>query len=112
MTVTNQFGTQSLNVGKADRLLVPTAKSLTGRRSRSPAPLDHFKCYRVSGARGPAHSQRRTDSSAAHVDIKKPLHLCAPANKNGEGIFDPTAHLLCYRARMLAPAFADLRLRR
>jgi hypothetical protein len=36
------------------------------------------------------------------VDIKKPLHLCAPVDKNGEGIVDDVHHLLCYQVRAVA----------
>jgi hypothetical protein len=37
------------------------------------------------------------------VDVKKPMYLCNPVNKNGE---DPTApnhsdHLLCYKAKQV-----------
>jgi hypothetical protein len=31
------------------------------------------------------------------VDIRKPRYLCAPADKNGEGISDPSAYLMCYQ---------------
>jgi hypothetical protein len=29
--------------------------------------------------------------------ILRPSHLCNPADKNGEGMIDPTAHLMCYK---------------
>lgn len=31
--------------------------------------------------------------------MKKPLRLCVAADKNGEGIVDPAAHLMCYQIR-------------
>jgi hypothetical protein len=31
------------------------------------------------------------------VDVKKPTHLCVPADKNGEGIPDLTQNLMCYK---------------
>jgi hypothetical protein len=31
--------------------------------------------------------------------LKKPRHLCNPVDKNNEGITNPTAHLLCYKAK-------------
>ncbi len=100
VVVTNQFGVLVVTVGKADRLLVPTAKSLVGYPGPLLTPLDHFKCYKVGNAkfRRPGISIE-TQFGAITVDIKKPTHLCAPVNKNGE---DPTApshpeHLLCYK---------------
>jgi hypothetical protein len=102
VTVTNQFGSLVVNVGKADRLLVPTAKSLTGTPDPLDDPLDHFKCYRVSGARfRQAGIGVETQFGSLTVDIKRPLHLCAPADKNGEDPSAPTHadHLLCYQVR-------------
>lgn len=32
-------------------------------------------------------------------DLVKPAHLCTPVDKNGEGIKNETAHLMCYSAR-------------
>ena len=78
------------------------AKSLTGPPPPLQDPLDHFKCYRVSRARfrSPGITVE-TQFGPLTVDIKKPLHLCAPVNKNGE---DPSApghpdHLMCYLVR-------------
>jgi hypothetical protein len=103
-TVTNQFGSLTLDVVKPDSLLVPTAKSLTSPPSRLEHPTDHFKCYTVKGA-----SFRRdavtvdTQFGPLTVDIKHPLHLCLPADKNGEGIINPDMSLLCYQARGSTP---------
>ena len=102
VTVTNQFGDLELTVGKADRMLIPTAKSLTGNPGPLGILLDHFKCYKVSQAKF-----RRmgigieTQFGPIIIDIKKPLHFCVPASKNGE---DPTApshteYLMCYQVR-------------
>jgi len=92
---------------KPDRLLVPTAKNLTG----PPAPLgstevDHYACYTVRLSAGapkwtPILGVRVDDQLTAGqrvVDLKKPSRLCVPANKNGEGMQDPDAHLMCYQA--------------
>jgi hypothetical protein len=37
------------------------------------------------------------------VELKKPVKLGVPTDKNDEGIFDPSAHLTCYSLR--APRF-------
>jgi hypothetical protein len=98
--VTNQFGNLVVTVSKPDRVLVPTAKSLAGLPPPLGNVIDHFKCYRVKYA-----SFTRTDVSVGtqfgtlDVDIKKPLHLCLPADKNGEGLIDPGHHLMCYLVR-------------
>jgi hypothetical protein len=100
VAVLNQFGTLVVTVGKADRLLVPTAKSLSAYPDPLATPLDHFKCYKVGSAKFRASGLTvETQFGPLVVDIKKPTHLCAPASKNGE---DPTApshseHLMCYQ---------------
>lgn len=112
LTVTNQFGTITLDAIRPDLLMVPTAKSLGG----PPAPLvpplvDHFMCYKVKRSRGtpkfvpqvaiPVVDQLETVT----LDASKPARLCVPANKNGE---DPSAPghplaLLCYKSRSRTP---------
>ena len=32
-------------------------------------------------------------------DLKRPRWLCAPADKNGEGILNAETHLICYQIR-------------
>jgi hypothetical protein len=113
--VVNQFGTVVLDTTKPDRLLVPAAKDLTD----PVAPLDpdghdvdHFRCYGVKMGKDqsfvPIPSVSLVDQFNAHVigtlgrpklfDLKKPARLCAPVDKNGEGIKDPGRSLLCYPA--------------
>lgn len=98
--VTNQFGDFAVNVGKPDRMLVPTSKSLVTTPDPLDLPLDHFKCYRLSGAKFRRNGIAiETQFGALTVDVKRPLHLCAPASKNGE---DPTApshsdYLMCFQ---------------
>jgi hypothetical protein len=100
VAVTNQFGTLMVDVVKPDRMLVPTAKSLTGTPPPLAVPIDHFKCYRVRG-KFRAMGLGVTDQfGGITVDLKKPLHLCLAANKNGEGVLDPNTHLLCYQVRI------------
>jgi cysteine-rich repeat protein len=90
-------------------LLVPTAKSLV---APPPPPLastvlDHFKCYRVRGARVRVPSvdvQTQFNPPPAppiKVSIKRPRDLCLPVDKRGEGINDPSHGLICYQVRTL-----------
>jgi hypothetical protein len=61
--------------------------------------LDHFKCYSVrapSNLRSPVVALRDQYSSTSAA-VGRPFMLCAPVDKNGEGVNDPTAHLTCYQ---------------
>jgi len=103
--VANQFGLLLLDVTRPERLLVPTAESLTGPPPVPVSPaIDHFTCYKVkrsSGARAfvPIHNVRLADQlSAAALTVGKPTRLCLPANKNNEtpGAETHGDRLLCY----------------
>jgi disintegrin len=107
LRVTNDLGEIRLDATKPDLLLVPVDKDLT---TDPPPPmtsaLDHFKCYKVKVSIGTPRfvstAVSMTDqftSPAKSFLLKKPRHLCNPVDKNGEGINNPTAHLLCYKAK-------------
>jgi hypothetical protein len=108
--VTNQLEEIRVDTVKPELLLVPTAKTLT--QPGPPPPnagdhaVDHYKCYRVRVTPGtPVPAQDRkvtvTDQFTAlkYLTLRKPRHLCLPVDKNGEGIKNPAAHLLCYAAK-------------
>jgi hypothetical protein len=74
-----------------------------------PAPeapaVDHFRCQKVKVAKG---SPFQAISQVSVVDqfeqpklfdLKKPTRLCSAVDKNGEGLVDPAALLLCYQAK-------------
>jgi len=107
--VTNQLGPLHVDTTRADLLLVPTAKSLTGPPG-PPNPssnVDHYKCYRVRVTPGTARFPRSVPVGVADqfgttqriMRLKHPRHLCTPVDKNGEGIKNPTGHLMCYIGR-------------
>jgi hypothetical protein len=106
LRVVNQFGVIFVDTIKAERLLVPTAKDHV---SQPPPPLDppvdHFKCYKVRVTPGTPKFQARQAvivdqfNQPKTFDVKKPTRLCNPVNKNGEGIQDPNAHLMCYQVK-------------
>jgi hypothetical protein len=105
--VTNPFGTITVKLTRPDRMLVPTAKSLTGTPAPLAAPIDHFKCYRVAGAKARIDDLTITDQfGTIGVDVKRPLHLCLAADKNDEGVPEPGAALLCYQVRGTPPSTA------
>jgi hypothetical protein len=105
--VTNQFHVTPLTLKtlKADRLFVPTLKDLQNPVGSPPNAashnVDHYKCYRVKASAfslisGVSVSDQFEDRK---YDLKKPRRLCNAVEKNGEGIKNADAHLLCYQAK-------------
>ena len=95
------FDPLTIDLIRPERLLVPTAKNV-GTQIPPPlaAPIDHYKCYRVRGTRTRVRGVSvETQFGPVTVDIKRPLHLCTPVDKNGEGIVDSVRHLMCYKVR-------------
>jgi hypothetical protein len=111
--VVNEFGTVFVDAFRADRLIVPTTKSLVATPPLLPSPVvDHFECYKSKVSKGapkfdaingvPLEDQFGTQT----VLVKKPSRFCTPVDVNGG---DPSApghpdHLMCYRIK--APRFA------
>lgn len=100
IAVTNQLGDFVVDVVRPDRLLVPTAKSLTGPPPAYAPAIDHYKCYDVAGVRYRASQVKIDDQfGTLNLDIKRPTHFCTPVSKNGGQIVDPVSRLLCYEVR-------------
>ena len=62
--------------------------------------LDHFKCYKARRTR------LRVDGIATEdqfgpglLDLKKPVNLCLATDKNGEGLVNQSAALMCYKVK-------------
>jgi len=110
--IVDQFNPTGLfvNARGSSHLLAPAAKSLTG-----PTPLptpaafvtDHFECYDIRVTRNTPKFVPQVGVSLGDqfgtmtVDVKKPVSLCNPVDKQGE---DPTApshidHLVCYKIK-------------
>lgn len=76
-----------------------------------PPPSNHFKCYKAKDLKNPAFTQIKDPGislidqfgSEANVGVLKPFLLCNPADKNGSGIGDPSAHLCCYKIKAQKP---------
>jgi len=100
--VANEFGTITVDLLTPQLLLLPTAKSLSG----PPPPLgddslDHFLCYQTRGGQNlVANVPIEDEFGTIIVDVKQPVRLCVPVDKNGEGIPDSTAYLMCYLVRI------------
>lgn len=66
---------------------------------------DHFFCYKTKAVKNstevftppPPVTLTTADLAAARFDVKKPLSLCLPAKKNGEGVTDEETHLEAYQ---------------
>jgi dipeptidyl aminopeptidase/acylaminoacyl peptidase len=78
--------------------------------------LDHFKCYTVREVESPRFEPQTVtlfDQFAASTTatVVRPNRFCNPADKNDEGINDPTRHLMCYRLREGAGTRREVRVR-
>jgi hypothetical protein len=106
LLVTNQIGQIRVDTIKPDVLLVPAGKDL-GSQPPAPDPqnhnVDHYKCYKVKVTPGTPKFVRtqvtvedQFETPAKTYDLRKVKHLCLPVDKNGEGIKNADANLLCY----------------
>jgi RHS repeat-associated protein len=110
LLVASPLGQARLDTIKPDRLLVPAATSLSGPVA-APDPashlVDHYACYKVRATAGTPKFAPIRGVAVADVlgggprvlDLTKITRLCLAADKNGEGIKQPAARLLCYQAR-------------
>jgi uncharacterized repeat protein (TIGR01451 family) len=68
----------------------------------APTELDHFKCYKTKqvGTKFDPRQVVLTDQfNTERVNVVRPEAFCAPVDKDGSGINDPSAHLACYKIR-------------
>lgn len=108
LTVENQLGSLHVDTLKPDRLLVPTAQSLSGPVSVPMPSIDHFKCYSVRVTPGTAKFPKDMQAFVVDqfqqprlYDLVKPTRLCTPVNKNNEspGAETHATHLMCYQIK-------------
>jgi hypothetical protein len=119
LKVKNQFhptGELSVDTIKPDGLLVPAAKCIDEPPGACPNPLpppepaghavDHYKCYRVVVSEGKEFTPilgvavgDQFTNPAKLLDLKKPTRLCAPADRDSEGIKNADLHLMCYEVK-------------
>jgi len=106
LTVTDRFGTRTLDAVKPGVLLVPASRG-TGL----PPPdteahdVDHFTCYAVK--RPAAHLLRDLEVTASsglttpagRFVVKRPTRLCMASDRDGTGYRNPNAALVCYQVR-------------
>jgi CSLREA domain-containing protein len=91
-----------------DRLLVPSALSLTGPVGPpGPNEDDHYKCYRVKLSKGtqsvptslPVWFQDPSAPLPRVFEVKRPSHLCLAASVNAGAVHHPDSHRMCYHVR-------------
>lgn len=80
--------------------------TLLGRYVEPISPPDHFVLYDVKTTKGTAKFENLTVTladqfEAGDFEVKKPVSLGNPADKNGEGITDPDTHLVGYMIKPL-----------
>jgi len=106
--VINQFGLLTVDTLKQDRLLVPAAKDLLGPVAEPDSAthnVDHYKCYKAKVSKGTPKFTLGTaipvtdQFESVNYELSKPTRLCKAVDKNGEGIKNPLADLLCYKAK-------------
>jgi hypothetical protein len=107
--VVDQFGSLTIDLLKPERMLVPSAKSLTTPPSALSSPVtDHFTCYKARISPGTSKFAPRLASvvvdqfGSLSVNVMKLRRLCVPTDKNTE---EPGAelhgeHLLCYQVKV------------
>lgn len=109
VSVSNQFGTATLQPSQPNMLCLPTWKSLTGPPNMTPNQppgLNHFTCYPVSvvsGAYNPPPVQLKDEFAPSPVSAQVnpiPNELCLPTEKIVGGVDYPiinaATHLLCF----------------
>jgi len=108
---TDQFGELELNVRKRrTQLCVPSQEiGAPAEMKRVDVPsLDHFELYAAATPSDTTKFEKREVDLEDQfldetVELKKPVRLGVPTNKDGEGISDPSTHLTCYSLK--APRF-------
>lgn len=109
VSVTNQFGTATLQPGQPNLLCLPSWKSLTGPPRKTPTTppgLSHFACYPVTPVSGqysppPVLLQDEFAPKPVSAQVNPvPAELCLPTEKIVGGrvfpIINPTTQLLCF----------------
>jgi hypothetical protein len=103
----DQFGDLDLSVQRRrTQLCVPSQEmGEPADEALSLAPsLDHYELYRARTASGTPRFERRDveledEFIDETVELKKPVQLGIPTDKNDEGITEPSTNLTCYSLR-------------
>ncbi len=105
IVMSDAFGTLTLDSLNPDRLLVPAHQNSGSPASEPGDSRDHYKCYRVKPTRGTPKFPKGVQVNVSDAfedrlyDLKRPLRLCVPVDRDGIAIVNPGDHLLCYKAK-------------
>jgi hypothetical protein len=85
-------------------LLFPGANPTTKQLILEVNATDHYQCYKAKDLKNPRFTPQASVTLAdqfgtGSVAVMKPFSLCAPVDKNGEGVLDPLTHLCCYKIK-------------
>ena len=108
--VENQFGSLTLDLKVSKEILVPASKThWPAPPPAAPDPaaheVDHYRCLKARISRGAPSFPKGVQTTIADqfgeraIDVVKPLWLCVPTDKNGEGIRFHDDLQLCYRIK-------------
>jgi hypothetical protein len=104
----NRYGVQTVDLTKADELLLPAAASQAGPVPPLADPeVDAFACYRAKAAKGEpglakgTHAYVTDAHGSAVYDLVKPSRLCRPVDVDGQspGAEAHPGELLCFKAK-------------
>ena len=101
LPASDEFGSRTLGVQRARTLCVPSAQDGVA----STLSIDHFKCYKA-GKAAPRFTKRIATLADVFetkvTTVVKPQVFCDAVDKNGEGVRDANARLVCYKIRNAA----------
>jgi hypothetical protein len=70
---------------------------LSDQASAQQPSLDHYQCYEIEGRQMEPLPVELVDQFGATTNrVVEAKYLCAPVDKNGEGVNDKRSHLVCY----------------
>ena len=111
VVVANQFGSQSLRIGRLDAIAIPTQKN----NEEPPLALDHFTCYRVTGKKVRQRVLLADQFERRQAWVVEPWRLCGPVTKTDAGgqvtdVGDAKSRLVCYRLKSQTPRLHEVTL--
>ena len=73
----------------------------TGMTAPAQASWEHFSCYKIDphGKFKPRDVRLEDQFARYAAHVVRPVMLCNPVDKNGEGIRDKERHLVCYEIK-------------
>lgn len=106
-TSTSSTSSTSSSSSSSSSTSSTTTTSTVVSTTTSTTVPDHFKCYKTREMGFPRFEEREVSLldqfGPSTATVVKPYRFCNPVDKNGEGVSDPTAHLMCYRLKEPVP---------